>query len=653
VFPVKYTFGHFPLQQYLVDIGKGHLQALNVAWDSRPEEQGGQRWFHLQADEDITPEHPFFWTGHFQNWNSRCAECHSTDLEKNFDPVNNSYQTSWSEINVGCEACHGPGSQHVALAETEKSGPGNSGFEKPLAQGLSWDFREHDDIATPSGVTNSDHIDMCGGCHSRRSVIGEIEPLAAFHNTYRLTLLDQGLYYPDGQIDDEVYVLGSFLQSKMHQKGVTCSNCHNPHSGKLKATGNALCVQCHKASTFDARNHHHHQPDSTGSRCVNCHMPERLYMSVDPRRDHSFVIPDPGLSAGLGVPNACTGCHQDSSDEWAAGAMAEWGAGKKQTGWAMINNGLDREDFLSFMTYTQQPPVDAMPPIRQATLLGKLAGFPSRLAMETAASQLTSPDPLIRQAAVGTLQAMPANVRWQLLSSLLEDPVRAVRLEVAAVLADAQEQATGKEREKLQALMAEYRDSLAYSADMPGGQVAIGIFESRLGNAEQAESAYRMALSMEPNFVPALINLADHYRAVGRDTESGPLLQRALQAAPDSANVNHAYGLLLVRSGKQDEAIEYLKAAVEQQDARSRHAYVYAVALDSQGQTRAAINYIEAADRRWPNNLDLSMLQVSYMDKTGETDGIHRYLSLLAAVAPDAPQVREWMQRYSGVNAGE
>jgi predicted CXXCH cytochrome family protein len=630
VFPVKYTFGHYPLQQYLVDTGKGHLQALNVAWDSRTTEEGGQRWFHLQPDEDITPEHPFFWTGHFQNWNSRCAECHSTDVEKNFDPINKSYQTGWSEISVGCEACHGAGSLHVALAEKGKSGPGNSGFEELMAQDLSWEFSGGNNIASPSGVRNSGHIDMCGGCHSRRSVIGEIEPFTAFHDQYRLSLLDQGLYFPDGQIDDEVFVLGSFLQSKMHQKGVTCNNCHNPHSGRLVAKGNTLCLQCHRASAYDARGHHHHELGSAGSQCVNCHMPERLYMSVDPRRDHSFVIPDPGLSASTGVPSACTSCHQDKSDEWSAHAMSEWGVDEKPNYWTMMNDGLGKEDIRLFKQYAQAPPVEGMSPIRQATLLDRISAFPSRLAMETASSQLSNTDPLIRRAAVSALQAMPADVRWQLLSPLIEDPVRAVRFEVASALAGVLDQAPEKDAEKLRELIAEYRESLAYNADAPGGQLTIGILETRLGNTLQAENAFQQALSIEPHFVPALINL------------------HALKVAPDSANTNHAYGLYLVRRGKHEEALEYLETAVRQEDARPGHAYVYAVALDSQGQTHAAMKAIDAADKRWPNNFDLSMLQLSYMDKTGKTDGVHHYLSLLASVAANAPQVREWMKKYSG-----
>ena len=648
LFTIQYTFGHFPLQQYLIDIGKGHLQALNVTWDSRTAEQGGQRWYHLRAGDAINPEDSFFWTRHFQNSNSRCIECHSTNVRKNFDPINRSYDTDWSEISVACEACHGPASRHLALATANQLSAGKSDFAMQRMPALSWTFRGDDNIASPSGSKNEDYIDTCGGCHSRRSSIGDTAPLATFHDQYRLALLDRGLYFADGQIDDEVFVMGSFLQSKMQQKGVTCSNCHNVHSGKILAQGNALCAQCHKASSFDTPAHHHHQPGSSGAQCVSCHMPERLYMSVDLRRDHSFAIPDPWLSASSNAPNACTTCHQGKTDNWAIKAMNLWGMDKIQNIWATINQGLDKQDSLMFRDYASNPTAPDLASIRQATLISKLSGFPSRLAAETASRQLASSDPLIRRAAVSALQAMPVQLRWQLLSPLIEDPVKVIRLEVASALADALIQVKGKDAEKLGNLIEEYRESLDYNADTPAGQLSIGNLEARLGFSILAENAYLRALEIEPHYVPALINLADHYRSSGRDSESKKLLLRALQLAPDSANTNHAYGLFLVRSGKHDEAIEYLKIAIQQQDSNPRHFYVYAVALDSRGQTDAAMKVIDEASKRWPNNLELSFLQVSYMDKTGKTDGIHRYLSLLASIAANAPQVKTWMNKYGG-----
>jgi predicted CXXCH cytochrome family protein len=646
VYTVKYTFGHYPLQQYLIDIGNGNLQALNVAWDSRPAAQGGQRWYHLQADEDIDPEHPFFWTRHFQNANSRCIECHSTNMRKNFDADNSSYATSWSEISVGCESCHGPASEHLNLAASKQLDATHSGFNQQRTPPLNWAFRGNDDIASPSGSISNTAIETCGGCHSRRSSLGDSSHQGDYHDQYRLALLDQGLYFADGQIDDEVFVMGSFMQSKMYLNGVTCSNCHNVHSGKLIAEGNALCAQCHKPDRFDTLKHHRHQPGSSGAQCVNCHMPERLYMTVDLRRDHSFPIPDPLLSKRSNAPNACTICHQGETDSWAVKALTDWGVSGRQNIWPLINQGLDRQDSLVFRDYASNPSSLNLTPMRRATLLSKLAGFPSRLAAETASGQLANPDPLIRRAAVSALRSMQAEMRWQLLNPLIEDPVKVVRLEVASALADVLVQLDGKDADRLGKLIEEYRETLNYQADSPAGQLSIGNLEASLGFSILAENAYLRSLEIEASYVPTLINLADLYRSTGRDHEARELLQLALELAPDSANTSHAYGLFLVREGKQKEALEYFATSIEQEDASPRHIYVYAVALDSLGQTGRAIETIDAASARWPNNLELSFLQVSYMDKSGQTAGIQRYLTLLHSVASNSPQVKAWIAKY-------
>jgi predicted CXXCH cytochrome family protein len=516
---------------------------------------------------------------------------------------------------------------------------------------LNWSFRGNDVIASPSGNRDDSYIDTCGGCHSRRSSFGDVKAQAAFHDQYRIALLDPGLYFADGQIDDEVFVLGSFLQSKMSQRGVTCNNCHNAHSGKLTANGNALCAQCHKPDRFDTVKHHQHSTGSAGAQCVNCHMPERVYMSIDARRDHSFSIPDPDLSIDSGGPNACTACHLGKTNEWALTAMGTWGFTRKQNTWARINRGLTLQDSLIFKSYVSRSTALNLPPIRQATLIAKLSGFPFLPAAKTASRYLTDQDPLIRRAAVSALQSMPFQVRWQLLNPLLEDPVKVIRFEVARALADILPQLSGRDAERLGKLIDEYREWLDYNADTPAGQLAIGNLESGMGFSILAEQAYLKALEIEPNYVPALINLSDLYRAIGSDGESAALLQHALEIAPDSANANHAYGLYLVRSGKQDQALHYFETAIRQEDTNSRHIYVYAVALDSTGQTDAAIGIIDEASKRWPNNIDLYYLQVSYMDKTGNTEDIHRYLSLLASVASDNPQVRRWMSKYNAGNS--
>ena len=356
-FEIAYTFGVYPLQQYLIGFPDGRYQALGLAWDSRPKEQGGQRWFHLYPDQNLTHRDPLHWTGLQQNWNYMCAECHSTNLRKNYDPQRKRFNTTWSEINVSCEACHGPGADHLAWARKEGDWQkldrtkglaivlderrGLRFHLRALAmKGLNlaataavnrrpsvlWTFKPATGSVPPSTLHSSNREqELCARCHSRRGQFWEDyvfgQPLL---DTHRLALLTPDLYYPDGQMKDEVFNHGSFLQSKMQARGVSCSDCHEPHSGKLRAAGNKICLQCHLAAKYESSRHHFHPVGSPSAECIACHAPATTYMVVDPRHDHSFRIPRPDLSVKLGIPNACNRCHQDRSAEWAAEQVQKW-----------------------------------------------------------------------------------------------------------------------------------------------------------------------------------------------------------------------------------------------------------------------------------------------------------------------------------------
>ena len=330
-FEIKYTFGVHPLQQYLVELPGGRLQALGIAWDARPKAQGGQRWFHLYPDRKLKAGDPLHWTGIDQNWNYQCADCHSTNLRKNYDDATRTYRTSWSEIDVGCEACHGPGSNHAAWATldpTARRADASKGLPVALDErrGVTWAIGTATGNATRSAPRpSSREIEACARCHARRGQFDDNwHPGAPLGNAYRIALLEPGLYYADGQMRDEVYNHGSFLQSRMHAKGVTCSDCHDPHSQKLRVPGNAVCGQCHAPSRFDVATHHRHKPGSPGAACTSCHMPTTTYMGVDPRHDHSMRIPRPDRTMALGTPNACGNCHAKNGAKWAADAVARW-----------------------------------------------------------------------------------------------------------------------------------------------------------------------------------------------------------------------------------------------------------------------------------------------------------------------------------------
>ncbi len=551
-YPIRYTFGFDPIQQYLVEFPGGRLQALPWLWDTRPEGEGGQAWLHLYPESYVEPGSSLHWTGRRQNWNYMCAECHSTNVQLNYDIATDRFATTWSEVNVGCEACHGPASHHVSAAQAGAL-PADSALAVDLddRDGVVWRMNPDTGIAErqPMAMRAPQQPEACGRCHARRGVVTEDykygKPLA---DTHRVALLTEPLYYADGQIREEVFVYGSFLQSRMYQAGVTCSDCHNPHSLELR-TGpdpNAVCAQCHLPMRFAAREHHRHESGQAG--CVDCHMPATEYMVVDPRGDHSFRIPRPDLSLANESPNACTACHADRDDQWAAAAARDWWGEK--AGPAMVESGIRRATDL----------VTLAPPLQPGDVASVESG-------------LRDPDPLVRMAAARAAAGLPPEILLQQLAPLLADDVLSVRLEAIQVLAPARDYLPATVAAAFQSAADEYRAAQNAVASRPQAHGALAEFEGRLGNVEQA-----------------LVH-ADH----------------AVAMAPDMALLRHSRGLLLVRANRHDAALEDLRLAARLQPEVARFSYVYAVALNSMGDPAAALEVLQEAAALHPGDADIAV----------------------------------------------
>jgi len=637
IFTISYTFGFEPLQQYLIGFPDGRYQALNIVWDSRPASDGGQHWYHLYPEEDvggaITSQNPLHWTGSFQNWNSRCANCHSTRLEKNYQPGNNTYQTRWSEITVGCEACHGPAQAHLAWTRSDRAQP-DPGFINDLSRLSPWlpvadqpTFRYQGDGNPHGQPTNQ--AGTCAACHSRRAEMDEDHAGKAYTDLFQLRLIEETLYYPDGQVLDEVFVYGSFLQSKMYQAGVTCSNCHQPHSGKLLAEGNAVCGQCHMPTVFDQPSHHHHETGSSGAACVNCHMPETTYMGVDARRDHSFRVPQPHLTIELEIPNACNRCHSDQDAAWASTALQQWypdSPARYSHTQIFADARANRQDAVSGLAAIANDP--AQPEILRATAIQESGRFPSEEALPFLQAQLVAESPLMRAAAVYALDFLPGANRYALLQPLIGDSSKLVRMNVAARLSDVSpQQLSSNGQAELRTLQQEYLDWLKLNGDTPESLLSLGVFLGGQGQMENAERAYRQALRIAPGFIPALLNLADLYRQNGMDSQGTTLLTQAVTLAPDSADAQHALGLLLVRQKRLADSLPHLQQAAGLNPANVRFTYVYGVALWESGQRDKAVQVLEGALQRQPDNPELrATLQAYYqqLGKAGSASAIER-----------------------------
>jgi predicted CXXCH cytochrome family protein len=649
-FEVKYTFGLEPLQQYLIEFPDGRVQSLTIAWDSRPKEEGGQRWYHLYPDEIIAHDDPLHWTKLQQNWNFMCAECHSTGVAKNYDPATDSFDTTWKEISVGCEACHGEGYAHVAWANTW------SPFaKKDKAKGLFAAFDERTNVTwtqnkktgqpvrDPRPTHLRKEVEMCGRCHARRGQISEaFVPGRPLSDTHTVGLITRDLYQPDGQKRGEVYNYGSFKQSKMFAAGVTCSDCHEPHSASLRAKGDQVCLQCH-APRYAETSHTHHEGENAPG-CVACHMPAREFMVIDTRHDHSFRVPRPDLSVTLGVDNACTDCHTGKSSEWAAAAIEDW-FGPERKGFqtfapafqAAWEGAADTEALLQAVATDPKTPAFA-----RASAFQELTAFPSVETARAVREGLADPDPLVRLAALDHLETAQPGRLWPIVSPLLDDPVRGVRIKAALLLAGTPQQALQPaDRARLAKAEKEFMAAQRLNADRPEGRAVLGRYYARGGNVAKSEEEYRAALRLSPHFAPAAVNLADLYRQSGRDEDGVAVLREALKLSPDAGGLHHALGLALVRLKKSDEALESLRLATELDPDRARYAYVYAVALDSQGRRPEAIEVLKESLKRHQSDRQTLGGLINFTRADGDTAAALRYTEQLLKLEPENPNLKQ------------
>ena len=604
-FEVKYVFGVEPLQQYMVEMNRpndlpeheiSRVQVLRITWDTE-----NKKWFYLSppdVDEKLEPDDPLHWTGTAQNWNHMCADCHSTNLQKNYDIQTRTYHTTFSEIDVSCETCHGPGSLHVKLAN---------------AKSPFWDRKLGYGLKRLKVTDNKPEIESCAPCHSRRRMVHQGDDLRdGYYDCFHNGLIRPETYHADGQILDEVYVYGSFIQSKMYHKGIRCTDCHDPHTTKLKHEGNAVCVSCHThtPAKYDTSGHHHHPPGSAGTQCVACHMPATPYMDIDLRRDHSLRVPRPDLSVELNTPNACTGCHLDKErispekreelqhySQWLAAARAgdqevqaeldrvnRWAAQRVD----MWYGKKERPHFARGLSAAWNRAEDAIPKlleiaqsrdypaIARASALEQLQQLGNPNAESVARRALSHQDPQMRAAAVAYLEILPIDEPSmrrvaKVISPLLNDSERLVRTEAARVLAGFRPAFIDAEyHDPLRAALEEYRTGLLLNSDQAGAHMSLALLAERMGKLSEAVAAYRTAIHVQPDVSGPRSNLAALLENTG-DTKGAQelrvaelkLLERDARLAPDFGAIQYRYGLALYLNGQLEEAVARLERACE------------------------------------------------------------------------------------------
>ena len=643
-YAVRYTFGFDPLQQYLIEMPRGRYQALGIAWDARPRSAGGQRWFHLQPRHGVDRRDVLHWTQPAGTWNFMCAECHSTGVRKGYDAAADAYRTTWTDIDVGCESCHGQGSRHVAWARrapADRAADPGMGLVIRLRDGDSvWQLGDGEVTATRTGGAASRlEVETCARCHSRRSQLwGEYVFGQSIEQTHRVALVEAGLYFADGQQEDEVFEYGSFAQSRMYASGVSCRDCHDPHSGELRAAGNALCTRCHAPEAFDATAHHFHRAGGEAARCVTCHMPARTYMGIDRRRDHAFRVPRPDESVRSGTPNACGagGCHDNRPAAWAAEAVTR-------------RHGADaaaRSSFTRALSAGRSGQLDGAQQllalagdrgaaaILRATAVSLLGGFSGPLVASGVERAAADAEPRVRRAAAGLLDLLDETARIRIGAALVADDVRSVRLEAVTAVASLAAALDVNARARLEAAVAEFRASQAFNSDSASAWVNLATLELALGSEAEAERALRAALDREPYLVPAVVNLADLLQRRGDEPAAERTLRDAIARTPDQAALHHALGLSLVRQGRRADAMAALARAASLAPGQTRYAYVYAVALHDSGDADGARRALEAAQRRRPADRAVLEALVAYAAERGDIEVARRWAETIVASAP-------------------
>jgi tetratricopeptide (TPR) repeat protein len=601
-FRVERVIGHDPLRQFLVDGGNGRLHAMEACLDPNKNE-----WFNVYGNEDRKPGEWGHWTGRGMVWNQMCATCHNTRLRKNYDATTDSYKTTMAEMSVSCESCHGPMKPHNEWQRTNRGIKGDPTLVK-------W--------------SRDQHIENCAGCHARRGEItGDFVPGESFWDHYHLTITDQSdTFYPDGQIRDENYEFSSFFSSRMHHAGVRCMDCHDMHSMKTILPGNQLCMRCHTPGGFPnapvimPEAHSFHQADSTGNQCINCHMPQTVYMQRHPRHDHGFTIPDPLLTKQFNVPNACNKCHTDKTTDWALEATQKWWGPKMdrktRTRATLIAKARQgdaeaRDGLVSLLGSDEIPHWKA-----SATLL--LDRWINELAVQSAVSaQLQHAHPIVRQSAIRTLEPLLQNgsIRSSI-EPLLDDPVRGVRVPAAWALRDSLnlDSAAGKDLQHM----------LNWNSDQPSGQMQLAQFHFARRDTTEAIKAMETAIRWDPNSPPFHHDLAMIYSTTGQTQLATAKLRDAIKLAPNHAEYHYELGLALSETGDMPSVIASLQEAVRLNPTLARAWYNLGLAKNGRGDISGALEALQRGELADPRDPGIPYARATILAQLGrKQEAIH------------------------------
>ena len=620
---VDRVIGVEPVRQFLTATTNGRWQVHEASFDTKKEQ-----WFDVYGDDDRQRGEWGHWTGRGMNWNSQCAECHNTRLQKNYDKAKDRYQTTMDEMGIGCGSCH-------------------SGLEGHLKwQRANRGSKTRDAAITKQTLTQI--LDNCGSCHSRReNLTGSFRPGDSFFDHYQFQILDEwDRWYADGQVHDEDYEFASFLSSKMYQRGVSCMDCHDPHSMKLRLPGNDLCMRCHtggfpNAPIINPAGHSHHATGSLGNQCVNCHMPVTVYMQRHPRRDHGFTIPDSLLTKELNIPNACNRCHTDKSTDW---AMQQT---DKRYGHAMEHHTRERARWIAA---AQQGDSKAFPHIVSVATNGQESTYWRAAAIgllwqwadqakTTLLSALKDSSPLVRARAVNSLESLVESndvEAVRALKGMLEDPSRNVRVAAAWLMKGTLDQRS-QAGQNLQAM-------LDFNADQPKGQYRTAMFELARQQPTNALSHLEKGIEWDPNSPPLRYEASEILNRLSRPAEAAKELQVLCRVRPQSADYRFKLGQSLVESHQIPAAIDAFQESVKLDPQNTKAWYNLGLALSATGPVDEAIDTLKRAETLSPNDPQIPYARASILARAKRNDEARAAANQSLRVQPDFQPAQHLLQ---------
>lgn len=613
-FKIKYTFGISPLQQYIIEFDKGNEQCLLVAWDAK-----SLKWFDLQPKLEIHHSEWMHWTGGSMTWNNMCADCHSTYLEKNYNPENSSYNTTFTEINVGCEACHGPSDQHVEYyvnkSKYKDSNP-------PV-------------LYMHNKMSSKEVVQKCARCHSRRSMVSNgFDYKGHYLDNYYPNLIRYPTYERDGQILDEDYVYGSFMQSKMYHYGISCKDCHDMHTLKLKKDGNNLCLSCHEPE-YNSFQHHFHKENSEASQCINCHMTGRIYMGIDFRRDHSFRVPRPDQTMKYGTPNACNKCHKDKSAKWASEFIIEKYGTKRPkhfSDWLLpgLEGNVD-----SLKNLVKQ---NDFPELIRATATNVLGErLQTNKDVEFIVEMLNDSSAMVRREAILSLVNLGKGFSKEVENNL-SDSIRTVRIAAARyfILNNLITQNLGFEKAKQ-----EFLTDLNVNSDFASGQFQLALYYTSLGNRVGAKNAYKKALKIDNYYNMARMNLA---LMEYEDSNVKIAEQLYLKVIEQEADYSYPYfmlGLLYNEQNFPDKSLLYLDLSCQKKPFILKAHYNYALKLQQMGNYKKADKILNQVLKRTPNDESVLYIKMLGNIKENKYKEAEQICHVLIKIAPHKPEYKK------------